>query len=157
MNKKMICISIIGLLLITGISTPALGNVIEKDASVEKDTSVVKSDGNVADIEIKGFFMINVKIISDKEIQNGDYKYEIGIKFNEEDTRWHDGVIKRSTVRFYKEPLFLLRFWGELESEEGNVLVIVKIMKHVGNGYYNPAQDPVEKTGTFSRFLISFN
>jgi len=152
MKRKIICIGIIGLFLITGIAFPALGKIVEKDT----ETQVAKLDEDLADIVIKGFFRINVKIIPDKEIQNSNYKYKIRIQFNEENAFLEDGFIKSSTIRFHFEPLFYLRIWGLLQSRQGTVKVSVDIMRPVGGGWYEKAQDTVEKTGTFGRFFISF-
>jgi hypothetical protein len=156
MKQKIICISVIGLLLFTGVASfPTLANKLEKNTSVVK--SEVESLGQYADITIYGFIRINVKVVPNENIKNKGYKYDMEFEFNDEYPFVAHGKIYRSTIRYHLPPLFYLRFRGHLISREGTIKVTVKILEEDQEepGWYRTVQTE-EKTGTFSGPFLSW-
>jgi len=151
MNKKIICISIVGLLLLTGISSfSAVGKTLEeKTQEVEIETA---SSG----ISVDGFLRIKVNVNTIGEIEEGHYCF-VDIKFDDgQKIVMCDDEITSSSKTFKSRFIFVYGFNGYITGREGSVTAYVQIMKPLGGGRYEHITDEMEFEGKYNGPFVSF-
>ena len=144
MKRKIICISMVGLLLLTGVSSlSAIAN------QLEQNTPEVETLAGESKITVKGGLSLKVKITPDASIQNKNFIYSIRVQFNDEPTIHDSGTIGSFPVSYSTGLLFSLRMWDILNSRSGSVQVTVKIYKQLEP----PVQEVVIKGTFFGPFI----
>lgn len=154
MKRKIICISMISLLLLTAF--PSLSVAAEP---TEQNTPVVKSAEGDSKIIVRGGFLgIHIIVFPDRSVRTGEYIVSYKYEFNDEPYIADSDYIRRFNpfpVWDSTGSLFALRLRDLLDSSDGTVKVTVKIGKNQ-NPPVAPVQEDVYQATFTGAYVLPF-